>query len=117
MLVQSESISTTSLNSGTAFSIDVDQKILRYLDQNFYYNTRQIRVKNATGATFEYLPLTQKEYEAYVLDPTVSDLIPIATGEVHEIVTITGTIAKTIIKGSTGHSGSASLVFTKRGGV
>jgi len=118
MLVQINTVSSTSLNSGTAFNIEVSKPIINHSGgQNYFYNTRQMKIKNSSNALLYYLPVTEKEYEQYLLHPTITDLIPIATGETHDFDTIYGTISKVIVKGTTSHNSTATFSFYKRGGV
>ncbi len=118
MLVQVNTVSSTSLNSGTAFNIDVTKPILNHSGgQNFFYNTRQIKIKNSSNALLYYLPVTEKEYEKYQELSSISDLIPIANGETQNIDIIYGSISKVIVKGTSSHNSTAEFVFYKRGGV
>ncbi len=115
MLVQVTNINSTQLNSGTAFTFDVSKPILQMNNQNYFYNTRQIKAKNGTGAKLYFLPLTEREYDKYQLDNTISDMLPLASNEEIFIEEIFGSVTKVLVKGTTGHSNSLDFILFKRG--
>lgn len=114
MYTQVISINSTQLNSGTAFTTSVNHNVVRINNQNYYYNARSLKVKNTSGAKLYYLPLTSKEYDYYVENPTITDLIPIDTSEEH-VVELFGQIDTLLIQGTTGHSADLDFLFLQRG--
>ena len=115
MLAQVNTINATQLNSGTAFTFDVNRIILNINNQNYFYNARSLQVKNTSGAKLYFLPVTEKEYDKYLLEPTITDLIPLSNNEEKIISDIPGQITKTIVQGTTGHSSELDFIFLKRG--
>lgn len=114
MYTQVISINSTQLNSGTAFTTSVNHNVVRINNQNYYYNARSLKVKNTSGAKLYYLPLTVKEYEHYLADSTLTDLIPIDTNEEH-VLELFGQIDTLLTQGTSGHSDTIDFLFLQRG--
>lgn len=114
MIVQVKNVNATQLNSGTAFAFDVKKEVVRMDNQNYYYTARTVKVKNTSGASLYFLPMTDKEYEKYEIDSSITDLIPLASDEELTLNELQGNVVKTVIQGSTGHSSSVDFIFLKK---
>jgi hypothetical protein len=70
-------------------------------------------VLNGSGETIHFVPMTGFEYDAYVTDHTITQLIPLANSSEKVLDNMEGEISKIMCSGVTGHTDGVTFVFYK----
>ncbi len=115
MLVENINFTQAQLNatSGTVKTItDIDLAINTYNDK--HYRPFAIRVNNLSGAAINFALFTDFEYSAYLLDNTISNLMPLANNTKEELNNPLGEITTIFCSGTVAsHTSGVTFVVIK----
>ena len=113
MLAKIITITDTDLNNGIANSYPIPPTRIGppyvvYEPQT--YKLVAIKVTNNSGADIGFIALTGSETEAFLDDPSITDLIPIPATKTEVITDIRESPRTLVVKGTGGHTGPINFI-------
>lgn len=70
-------------------------------------------ILNESGQTIHFVPMTEIEFDAYLADHTITQMIPLSNNTEKTINDMKGEISNIMCSGVTGHTGGVTFVFMK----
>lgn len=110
MLIDKINFTQSELNAGTTVKDIANSGTSAGYVYPRNYRTSSVQVANGSGAAIHFNLLTTIEYNAWVIDPAISDLIPVANASSINISSLQGKLTKAICSGTTGHSAGVDIV-------
>jgi len=114
MLYEEITFSAAELNLSSGMAKDITD--ISFSSNNIpskHYRVDTISAENDSGAELSFLPLTDEEYEQYLLDSSITDLIPVSDSGEKELTNLNDA-TKILVSGSAGHTSEAKFKVYKK---
>lgn len=110
MLINKINFTQSELNGGRTIKDVADTEISEGSLYTKYYRTSSVQVANNSGAEIHFNIFTEDEYNAWVSNSSVSELIPLADSDSISLSSLQGRLAKAVCSGTTGHTDSINII-------
>jgi len=113
MFIENISFSDIELNTATAIRKTISGVVINIEGRTSYYRTSKIEVDNGSGATINFVPMSENEYTIWNADSNYSDSFLLEDGNAKVIEDLKDGINSIICYGTAGHTSGVTFSVIK----